>query len=78
MTLGILKASFTCLHGLRVAPDQACRIISACVVLHHIATIQKERIPPVSLQHSDVVDPIILDHPTGRAVREAITQQFFA
>ncbi|XP_071390028.1 putative nuclease HARBI1 [Centroberyx affinis] len=78
MTFGILKARFTCLRGLRVAPDRACRIITACVVLHNVATIRKERAPPVNPQPPDVVDPITLDHPTGRAVREAITQQFFA
>uniref|UniRef100_UPI003AB07963 putative nuclease HARBI1 n=1 Tax=Centroberyx gerrardi TaxID=166262 RepID=UPI003AB07963 len=78
MTFGILNARFTCLHGLRVAPDRACRIVTACVVLHNIATIRKERAPPVNPQPPDVVDPITLDHPTGRAVREAITQQFFA
>ncbi|KAJ8277394.1 hypothetical protein GJAV_G00074680 [Gymnothorax javanicus] len=46
MTFGVIKARFASLHGLRVAPDRACRIISACVVLHDIATIRKERTPP--------------------------------
>lgn len=43
-----LKAQFTCLHGLRVAPDQACKIITVCVVLHNTANIRMERGPPVS------------------------------
>lgn len=77
MTFGILKARVTCLRGLRVAPDWACRIISACVVLHNITTIRKERAPPVNPQPPDVVEPITLDHPSGRAVRDTITQQFF-
>uniref|UniRef100_A0A3B4T5V7 Harbinger transposase derived 2 n=1 Tax=Seriola dumerili TaxID=41447 RepID=A0A3B4T5V7_SERDU len=67
MTFGLLKARFTCLHGITVA----------CVVLHNIATIRRERAAPVSQQPPDVVDPITLDHPTGKAIREAITQQFF-
>ncbi|XP_061600090.1 putative nuclease HARBI1 [Cololabis saira] len=78
MTFGILKARFTCLRGLRVAPDRASRIVAACVVLHNVATIRRERAPPVDQQPPDVVDPITLDYPTGRAVREAITDQFFA
>ncbi|XP_061595268.1 putative nuclease HARBI1 [Cololabis saira] len=78
MTFGILKARFTCLRGLRVAPDRASRIVAACVVLHNVATIRRERAPPVDQQPPDVVDPITLDYPTGRAVREAITDQFLA
>ena len=77
MTFVILKACFNCLRGLRVAPDLACQIVTACVVLHNVASIRKERAPPVSQQPPDVVDPITLDYPTGRAVRDAITQQFF-
>ncbi|XP_062325746.1 putative nuclease HARBI1 [Osmerus eperlanus] len=77
MTFGIIKARFNCLRGLRVAPDRACQIVTACVVLHNVASIQKEREPPVSQQPPDVVDPFTLDYPTGRAVRDPITQQFF-
>ncbi|XP_033966949.1 putative nuclease HARBI1 [Pseudochaenichthys georgianus] len=76
MTFGILKARFTCLRGLRVAPERACRIITACVVLHNIATMRKERAPPADPQPPDVVDPITLDYPTGRAVRDAIALTF--
>ncbi|XP_068172680.1 putative nuclease HARBI1 [Antennarius striatus] len=45
MTFGVIKARFSCLRGMRVAPDPACRIISACVVLHYITTMRKERTP---------------------------------
>ncbi|XP_033991050.1 putative nuclease HARBI1 [Trematomus bernacchii] len=76
VTFGILKARFTCLRGLRVAPERTCRIITACVVLHNIATMRKERAPPANPQPPDVVDPITLDYPTGRAFREAITLLF--
>ncbi|XP_034093073.1 putative nuclease HARBI1 [Gymnodraco acuticeps] len=76
MTFGILKARFTCLRGLRVAPERACHYITACVVLQNIATMRKERAPPANPQPPDVVDPITLDYPTGRAVREAIALLF--
>ncbi|XP_039523259.1 putative nuclease HARBI1, partial [Pimephales promelas] len=46
MTIGILKARFQCLRGLRVTPNRACDITVACVVLHNIATIRGERHPP--------------------------------
>ncbi|XP_049918285.1 putative nuclease HARBI1 [Epinephelus moara] len=75
-TFGLLKARFACLRQLRVAPDRACKIVAACCVLHNIATIRRERDPQFDLQPPDVVDPIHLDFPTGRAVREAITLQF--
>ncbi|KAM6999964.1 LOW QUALITY PROTEIN: putative nuclease HARBI1 [Tautogolabrus adspersus] len=78
MTFGILKASFSCLRGLRAAPGRACIIIAACVVLHNVATARRKMTPPVNPQPPDVVDPTTLDHPTGRAVREAITQPFFS
>ena len=77
MTFGILKARWNCLRGLRVKPERGSQIITACVVLHNIASIRKERAPHVPLVADDVVDPITVDHPTGTAVRRAITNQFF-
>ncbi|XP_029919693.1 putative nuclease HARBI1 [Myripristis murdjan] len=76
-SFSLLKARFASLRCLRVAPDRACKIIAACCVLHNIATIRKERAPCFNLQPLDVVDPINLEYPTGRAVREAITSEFF-
>ena len=77
MTFGVIKARWKCLCGLRVKPERASQIITACVVLHNIATIRKERAPHVPLVADDVVDPITVDHPTGTAVRRAIANQFF-
>ncbi|XP_041963349.1 putative nuclease HARBI1, partial [Alosa sapidissima] len=77
MTFGILKARFACLKGLRVKPARACQVVAACVVLHNIATIRKETVPNYIHLPPDIVDPMTLDHPTGRAVRDAITNQFF-
>lgn len=77
MTFGVIKSRFNCLRGLRVSPDRAANIISACAVLHNIAVIRKERAPHVPLVASDITDPITLNHPTGIAVRQAITQQYY-
>ncbi|MBN3302427.1 HARB1 nuclease, partial [Amia calva] len=77
MTFGVIKARFACLQGLRVHVERACEVVAACVVLHNIATIRKERAPCQLPMPPDVVDPVMLDHPTGRVVREAITNQFF-
>uniref|UniRef100_A0A4W6FZ50 DDE Tnp4 domain-containing protein n=1 Tax=Lates calcarifer TaxID=8187 RepID=A0A4W6FZ50_LATCA len=63
--------------GLQVRPQRAYKVVAACVVLHNIAIIRKERAPCQLPMPPDIVDPITLDHPTGRAVREAITQKFF-
>ncbi|XP_047434120.1 putative nuclease HARBI1 [Mugil cephalus] len=75
-TFGLIKARFACLRRLRVVPDRGCKIIAACCVLHNIATIRKEREPKINPQPPDTVDPVTLEYPTGRAVREAITQLF--
>ncbi|MBN3310923.1 HARB1 nuclease, partial [Amia calva] len=77
MTFGFIKACFACLQGLQVHLEQACEVVAACVVLHNIATIRKERAPCQLLIPPDVVDPVTLDHSTGRAVRKAITNQLF-
>uniref|UniRef100_A0A667XP17 Putative nuclease HARBI1 n=1 Tax=Myripristis murdjan TaxID=586833 RepID=A0A667XP17_9TELE len=70
MTFGVIKSRFNCLCGLRVRPERACKIIAACVVLHNIAVIRKERAPHVPLVAPDEVDPVTVDHPTGAAIRQ--------
>ncbi|XP_067273706.1 putative nuclease HARBI1 isoform X2 [Pseudorasbora parva] len=77
MTFGILKARFNCLRRLRVSPERASQIVAACAILHNIATIRKERVPPQNQLLPDEIDPITLDHPAGAAVRDAITTQYF-
>ncbi|MBN3307741.1 HARB1 nuclease, partial [Amia calva] len=66
---GVIKACFTCLQGLRVHREWACEVVAACVVLHNIATIRKER------ALCQLPDPVMLDHP--RAIRKAITNKCF-
>ncbi|MBN3295155.1 HARB1 nuclease, partial [Amia calva] len=72
VTFGVIKACFACLQRLRVRVEWACEVVATCVVLHNIATIRKE-IAPCQLP----MPPDVVDHLTGRAVREAITNQFF-
>ena len=70
ITFGVNKASWNCLRALR-----ASQIITA--MLHNIAKICKERAPHVPLVADNVMDPTTVDHPTGAAVRRAISNQFF-
>nr|XP_024654062.1 putative nuclease HARBI1 [Maylandia zebra] len=80
MTIGMLKARFQCLQRLRVAPERACDIIVACVILHNIATIRGEHCPAEPDISSDPHD----EHPDpptnvqdGRAVRDTICHNHF-
>lgn len=77
-TFGILKARFGCLRDLRVSPERASQIVGACAVLHNIATIRKERMPQEYHVPPDDVDPVTPDNPSGRAVRDVITTQYFS
>lgn len=79
MTIGILKARFQCLRGLRVTPERACDIIVACVVLHNIATIRREQHPAIP-QINDEEEPHVdlPEHRNGRIVRNAICNHYFA
>lgn len=77
MTFGVIKVRFVFLQGLWVHPQWACKVVGACVVLCNIAAIRKERAPCQLLMQPLVVDPVMLDYPTGRAVRETITNKFF-
>lgn len=76
MTFGILKARFNCLRRLRVSPERASQIVAAWTIMHNIATIRKERLPPQDRLLPDEIDPITLDHPAGTTVRDAITAQY--
>lgn len=75
-TFGVIKFHFNCLRCLRVSPERACQIISACVVLHNVAVIRKERPPHVPVVAPDIMDPITLDHPTNTAIKQATTEHF--
>ncbi|XP_059410707.1 putative nuclease HARBI1 [Carassius carassius] len=44
MAFGLIKSRFQCLNYLRVIPHRACDIVVACVVLHNIACLRRERL----------------------------------
>ncbi|XP_062849564.1 putative nuclease HARBI1 [Trichomycterus rosablanca] len=75
MTIGILKARFQCLRGLRVTPERACDIIVACVVLHNIATIRREQHPAIP-QIDDEEEPHlnVLEHRTLHGINRLVTR----
>jgi len=76
-TFAILKARFNCLRDLRVSPERASQIVGACVILHNIATIRKERVPNEYQLPPDDMEPFTQDHLTGKAVRDVITAEYF-
>ena len=76
ITFGVIKCRFNCLHGLRVRPERACGIITACVMLHNIAMMRKEQTHHVPLAAADISDPVT-DHRTGASIQQAITAQYF-
>ncbi len=47
MAFGLIKSRFQCLKHLRVTPPRACDIVVACVVLHNIACLRKEKQPRI-------------------------------
>lgn len=75
---GILKARFNCQRGLRASPQRAYQIVAACAILHKMATIRKEQVPPNHQPPADETDPITMDFPAGRALRDAMTAQYFS
>ncbi|KAB5548868.1 hypothetical protein PHYPO_G00060650 [Pangasianodon hypophthalmus] len=77
MTISQLKGRFQCVKRLKVAPDRACDIIVACSVLHNTATIRKETTPVVEVQPDDDLQPVHLDHPSGRAAGDRTVQHHF-
>ncbi|XP_071119318.1 putative nuclease HARBI1 [Haliotis cracherodii] len=80
-SFGILKRRFSCLHsGLRTTPQNACKIITACVILHNIGIDRKDII---NVDHDDIdtnnnVIVHVADEWTGSNVRKNLCQQFFS
>ncbi|XP_061117889.1 putative nuclease HARBI1 [Conger conger] len=75
-TLGILKARFECLHGLRVSPERSCDIIVACTVLHNLAIMRGEGVPPGTAPEEPDEGPFphIQDDAEGLLVRDSISK----
>ena len=80
-SFGILKRRFSCLHsGLRTTPKNACKIISACAILHNIGIDRKDI---VNVNHDEIetkenVTIQIVDEWNGSNVRKYLCQQFFS
>ena len=80
---GVLKRRFHCLHSeLRYSPERACKIITACLVLHNMAIEFGTPAPDPQDDNNDNDDDdntVCNDNPTlsGRAMRQRIVQQHF-
>ena len=88
--IGVLKRRFHCLHTeLRYSPGRACKIITACIVLHNLAldfgTPLNDDNDDVDDDddavgdHDDDDDPQVWDMPPargGRIVRQAMVNRF--
>ncbi|XP_061191662.1 putative nuclease HARBI1 [Saccostrea echinata] len=80
-TFGILKKRFYALHcGLRTKPERACRIVTACTILHNIGIERRD-----ILQDADVMNDVcamaddlqVQDDAVGRTVRDHIRDTYF-
>ncbi|XP_071387553.1 putative nuclease HARBI1 [Centroberyx affinis] len=69
MAFGLIKTRFQCLNHLRVTPQRACDITVACVVLHNIACLRRERLPRVVVEEDWGNEAIFDDNETGRPER---------
>ncbi|KAH3886168.1 hypothetical protein DPMN_010169 [Dreissena polymorpha] len=56
--IGQLKRRFGILHGeIRMKPEKACRVITACAVLHNICKRQNIPLPDVEMEENDDNQP---------------------
>jgi len=85
--IGVIKRRWHCLHNeLRVAPDKACKIICACLILHNRATELHHPVPE-DLQPLDEPDPVTAENAcqsteharvtAAKLARQHLIQQFF-
>ena len=78
--IGILKRRFHCLHSeLRYSPGRACRIITACIVLHNLAIDFGTPLEDDSADDADDDELEVCDmQPArgGRVVRQAMVNRF--
>lgn len=77
---GRWKRRFGILHSeIRTSPEKACRIITACAMLHNIAILRKY--PEVDAEGDDIIDDInediVQNLNNGNAYRDAIANAHF-
>ena len=81
-TFGIVKNRFPCLKYLRVTPERAVTIISACFVLHDIARLRNDmRFDNMEFEADENDHEVQGDHRddgTGNAFRDHIARAYFS
>lgn len=80
-TFGVLKKRFNALHtGLRANPERACRMITACVILHNIGLDRGDILRDVPQIPASLVAPdfVIPEDAVGRTVRDHIRDTYFS
>ena len=77
MAFGLIKSRFQCLNYLRVIPQRACDIVVACVVLHNIACLRRERQPRMVVQEDWDIEGTFDDNEIGRVIRDRYANNYF-
>ncbi|XP_051992926.1 uncharacterized protein myadma isoform X2 [Xyrauchen texanus] len=77
MAFGLIKSRFQCLNYLRVIPQRACDIVVACVVLHNIACLRRERQPRMVVEQDWDIEGIFDDNEIGRVIRDSYANNYF-
>ncbi|XP_053341020.1 putative nuclease HARBI1 [Clarias gariepinus] len=78
MAFGLIKSRFQCLKHLRVTPPRACDIVVACVVLHNIACLRRERQPRIVEEEDWGNEAVLEENETGRLIRDTYANNYFA
>ncbi len=78
MAFGLIKSRFQCLKHLRVTPPRACDIVVACVVLHNIACLRKEKQPRIVAEEDWGIEAVFEENETGRIIRDTYANNYFA
>ncbi|XP_059369577.1 putative nuclease HARBI1 [Carassius carassius] len=78
MAFGLIKSRFQCLNYLRVIPQRACDIVVACVVLHNIACLRRERQPRMVVEQDWDIEGIFDDNEIGRVIRDSYANNYFS
>ncbi len=74
----VIKSRFQCLKHLRVTPPRASDIVVACVVLHNIACLRKEKQPRIVAEEDWGIEAIFEENQTGRIIRDTYANNYFA
>ncbi len=78
MAFGLIKSRFQCLKHLRVTTPRACDIVVACVVLHNIACLRKEKQPRIVAEEDWGIEAVFEENETGKIIRDIYANNYFA